>query len=61
MTALLEDGADGAAAHLIEVAEKKLNEAITMRNLARSEIRKWRDEIDRRKAQLRDAHRRIGP
>lgn len=52
LTQFVDDGSVGAAQHLIEVAEKKLAEALRDRNAARATIRKCRDEIARRKAQL---------
>lgn len=58
LTQFVDDGAAGAAEHLIEVAEKNLREAIALRNAARATIRKCREEIARRKAQLHDAHSR---
>lgn len=56
MTEFVEGGARGAAEHLIEQAEKRLRDAVAVRNTARAVILKETREIRIRKEQLRAAH-----
>lgn len=48
-----DDGVAGALAHILEVTEKKLREAIATRNAAQRDVTKARQDIRRYRAQAR--------
>jgi hypothetical protein len=53
LTKFVDDGSRGACEHLLEGAQKRLREALELRDRATQDVRKAQADIKRFKSQLR--------